>query len=173
MTLLIRQCRVKSDPRDNKGETPLHYAVRHQRSKIVAKLVGELGVYPNPYISKQVPTPLDLAKQGGLKSIAKYLREMGAKTTKEMEKTNSGYKNILASKRSSGNMSSSVTASTSSNHYPAVNDISAINMVTTASTYTSSSATSSGIASNRSSDSGGSRNFLRNRLDSLVSFGSG
>lgn len=54
---------------------------------MVVRLVGGLGVYPNPYIFKQVPTPLDLAKSGGLKSIAEYLKSVGAKTTKEMEKS--------------------------------------------------------------------------------------
>jgi hypothetical protein len=54
---------------------------------VVVRLVGELGVYPNPYILKQVPTPLDLAKAGGLKTIAEYLKRVGAKTTKEMEKS--------------------------------------------------------------------------------------
>lgn len=87
ITLFIRDCAGRPDPRDNKGETPLHYAVRNRKLKVIAKLVGELGVYPNPYILKQVPTPLDLAKQGGLKTIAEYLKSVGAKTTKEMEKT--------------------------------------------------------------------------------------
>jgi ankyrin repeat protein len=86
ITLFIRDCQGKPDPKDNKGETPLHYAVRNQKLKVIAKLVGELGVYPNPYTLKQVPTPLDLAKSGGLKSIADYLKRVGAKTTKEMKK---------------------------------------------------------------------------------------
>jgi ankyrin repeat protein len=89
ITLFIRDCQGKPDPRDNKGETPLHYAVRNQKLKVIVKLVGELGVYPNPYILKQVPTPLDLARSGGLRSIIDYLKRVGAKTTKEMEKTGS------------------------------------------------------------------------------------
>lgn len=56
---------------------------------MVAKLVSDLGVYPNPYIYKQVPTPLDLAKAGGLRTIADYLKRVGAKTTKELEKAKS------------------------------------------------------------------------------------
>lgn len=86
-TLFIKDYQGKPDPKDNKGETPLHYAVRNRKLKVITKLVGELGVYPNPYILKQVPTPLDLAKSGGLQSIINYLRSAGAKTTKEMEKT--------------------------------------------------------------------------------------
>lgn len=86
ITLFIKEYKAQTDPKDNKGETPLHYAVRNRKLKVVAKLIGELGVYPNPYILKQVPTPLDLAKSGGLKTIVEYLRKLGAKTTKEMEK---------------------------------------------------------------------------------------
>ncbi|KAI8359862.1 ankyrin repeat-containing domain protein [Choanephora cucurbitarum] len=85
-SLFIRDFHCQPDPKDNKGETPLHYAVRNRKLKAITKLVGELGVCPNPYISKQVPTPLDLAKSGGLRSIADYLKSAGAKTTKEMEK---------------------------------------------------------------------------------------
>lgn len=87
VTLFIRDCNGRSDPKDNKGETPLHYAVRNRKLKVIAKLIGELGAYPNPYILKQVPTPLDLAKSGGFKTIAEFLKRVGAKTTKEMEKT--------------------------------------------------------------------------------------
>lgn len=87
ITLFIRDWQCRPDPRDHKGETPLHYAIRNQKLKVVIRLVGDLGVYPNPYILKQVPTPLDLAKSGGLKSVAEYLKSVGAKTTKEMEKS--------------------------------------------------------------------------------------
>lgn len=87
VTLFIRECQTKPDPQDHRGETPLHYAVRYRQLKVVTKLVGDLGVYPNPYVSKQVPTPLDLAKSGGFNTISEYLRKMGAQTAKEMEKT--------------------------------------------------------------------------------------
>ncbi|CAO0792808.1 unnamed protein product [Mucor circinelloides] len=97
ITLFIRDCQARPDPRDKKGETPLHYAVRNRKLKVIAKLVGELGVYPNPYILKQVPTPLDLAKSGGLKTIAEYLKRVGAKTTKEMEKASKSGANNTSS----------------------------------------------------------------------------
>lgn len=86
ITLFIRDCHAQSDVKDLKGETPLHYAVRNRKLKVITKLVGDLGVYPNPYVYKQVNTPLDLAKAGGLKTIAEYLKQNGAKTTKELEK---------------------------------------------------------------------------------------
>ncbi|KAI9277001.1 ankyrin repeat-containing domain protein, partial [Phascolomyces articulosus] len=84
MVMFIRDCHVQLDPRDNKGETPLHYAVRQRRLKVITRLLGDFGVYPNYYVVKQTPTPLDLAKLGGFESISEYLRQMGAKTTKEM-----------------------------------------------------------------------------------------
>lgn len=86
ITLFVRDCGGRSDPRDNKGETPLHYAVRNRKLKVIARLVRDLGACPNPYILKQVPTPLDLAKSGGFKNIAEFLKSVGGKTTKEMEK---------------------------------------------------------------------------------------
>ncbi|KAI8339958.1 hypothetical protein BC941DRAFT_450483 [Chlamydoabsidia padenii] len=102
ITLLAHEWGQIPDVADYKGETPLHYAIRHRRTKVVAKLVGELGAYPNAYVVKKVPTPLDMAKSGGLRSIADYLKKMGAKTVKEMEKT-SGRSVDLSS--SSGTMS--------------------------------------------------------------------
>ncbi|KAI8342112.1 ankyrin repeat-containing domain protein [Chlamydoabsidia padenii] len=86
ITFLVRDCGQLTDVMDDKGETPLHYAIRNKRGRAVVELVGELGANPNPYIVKKIPTPLDMAKQGGLRSIEDYLRKMGAKTVKEMEK---------------------------------------------------------------------------------------
>ncbi|KAI8991459.1 ankyrin repeat-containing domain protein [Mycotypha africana] len=88
ITVFARDAQCNVDAKCNKNETPLHYAIRNQRFKVVAKLIGELGAYPNHYVLKQVQTPLDLAKQADLKNIADYLRNAGAKTTKEMEKAN-------------------------------------------------------------------------------------
>lgn len=84
---LVNTCGMSPNKTDHIGETPLHYAIRNRRGKAVVKLVSDLGAYPNTYVTKQVPTPLDLAKSGGLISISNYLRKMGAKTVKEMEKT--------------------------------------------------------------------------------------
>ncbi|KAI8375473.1 ankyrin repeat-containing domain protein [Blakeslea trispora] len=100
-TLLIREFQCQSDPKDNKGETPLHYAVRNRKLKVITKLVSELGVCPNPYVLKQTPTPLDLAKSGGLNSIADGLKALGAKTTKEMEKSSRTTASVVASSGSS------------------------------------------------------------------------
>ncbi|KAI9469740.1 MAG: ankyrin repeat-containing domain protein [Benjaminiella poitrasii] len=118
LTLFIRDCEAQSDPKDNKGETPLHYAVRNRKLKAVIKLVGELGVYPNPYIAKQVLTPLDLAKSGGLKAITEYLKSVGAKTTKEMEKSNRSSNNsqIVYSSNSSTFSGDSNTSCDNMNH---------------------------------------------------------
>lgn len=87
ITYLINTCGISPNKADSAGETPLHYAIRNRQGKAVVKLVGEFGAYPNVYIIKQVPTPLDLAKSGGLRAISEYLRKMGAKTVKEMEKS--------------------------------------------------------------------------------------
>ncbi|CAO3600048.1 unnamed protein product [Absidia cylindrospora] len=89
ISFLVRECEQAIDAVCYRGETPLHYAIRHRRTKAVALLVGELGAYPNTYIVKKIPTPLDLAKSKGLRNIAEYLKKMGAKTTKEMEKKSS------------------------------------------------------------------------------------
>lgn len=86
IALLVRHYNQTTDVLDYKGETPLHYAVRNKRAKAVVELVGEQGANPNPYVPKKVATPLDLAKQGGLYHIADYLKKMGAKTRKEMDK---------------------------------------------------------------------------------------
>ncbi|KAI9323069.1 ankyrin repeat-containing domain protein, partial [Dichotomocladium elegans] len=86
VTFFLKECQAKSDAQNHKGETPLHYAVKRRQYKTVCRLVGSLGAYPNPYVANQTPTPLDLARSCGFKAIADYLRKMGAKTTKEMEK---------------------------------------------------------------------------------------
>lgn len=114
VTLFIRDCHSRSDPRDNKGETPLHYAVRNRKLKVIAKLI-ELGCYPNPYILKQVPTPLDLAKAGGLKTIAEYLKRVGAKTTKEMEKQKNNASNISMIHSSNSSILSGESSTSSGN----------------------------------------------------------
>ncbi|KAG1055242.1 hypothetical protein G6F43_002783 [Rhizopus delemar] len=104
VTLFVEDCQVKIDPLDNKGETPLHYAVRHKQLKVIMTLI-ELGASPNSCILKQVPTPLDLAKSCGLASIADYLKQVGAKTTKEIEKgssTATAYNSSTLSGESSG-----------------------------------------------------------------------
>ncbi|KAI7905772.1 uncharacterized protein BX663DRAFT_500853 [Cokeromyces recurvatus] len=127
LTLFIRDYQCQPDSKDNKGETPLHYAVRNRKLKVVIKLVGELGVYPNPYVPKQVPTPLDLAKSGGLKTIMEYLKSAGAKTTKEMEKsnrmgsTNSNYSQRVYSSNSSVFSGESSLSGDSTNHGPTSN----------------------------------------------------
>ncbi|ORZ06613.1 ankyrin repeat-containing domain protein, partial [Absidia repens] len=69
ISFLVRECDQAIDAVCYRGETPLHYAIRHRRAKAVAFLVGELGAYPNTYILKKIPTPLDLAKSKGLRNI--------------------------------------------------------------------------------------------------------
>lgn len=90
ISLLVHEFGQNPEVADYRGETPLHYAIRNRRAKVVAKLVGEFGVYPNAYVAKEIPTPLDMAKSGGLHNIAVYLKKMGAKTVKEMEKASGG-----------------------------------------------------------------------------------
>jgi ankyrin repeat protein len=104
---LVQGLNGHCDPRDHKGETPLHYAVRHRKYKAVAALVGNLGADPNPYIHKQVPTPYELAKAGNLKTIAEYLRQRGGKTTKEMEKATKSLSSVGSTMSGGSNSSAS------------------------------------------------------------------
>lgn len=73
------------DAQDSKGETPLHYAIRHRQLQVVTTLI-RLGADPNVCILKKTPTPLDLAKSKGYKLVVDYLKQVGGKTTKEIEK---------------------------------------------------------------------------------------
>ncbi|ORY99406.1 ankyrin repeat-containing domain protein, partial [Syncephalastrum racemosum] len=68
VSYFIRECHVNPDITDNKGETPLHYAVRCRRPKSVARLL-ECGAYANPYVPKSTHTPLEVAKSGGMRPI--------------------------------------------------------------------------------------------------------
>ncbi|KAI8145061.1 ankyrin repeat-containing domain protein [Fennellomyces sp. T-0311] len=173
MTIFIRDCHVKRDSRDNKGETPLHYAVRHRRLKIITRLVGDFGVYPNHYVAKQTPTPLDLAKSGGLKTIYEYLRGTGAKTTKEMERTANRFSsNTHSTTSGSGTNSaiSSVSSGTIATPVRASYTSSTISGSTTTTTTTGSSARSvissgsaSILSSNESSLSRDSGSFTLSR----------
>ncbi|KAI7870118.1 ankyrin repeat-containing domain protein, partial [Spinellus fusiger] len=86
VSLFIRECGAVPNPKDKKGETPLHYAVRHRKPKVIAKIIGDMGLCPNLFASNGVLTPLDLARAGGLKAIARYLKEHGAKSNKEIDK---------------------------------------------------------------------------------------
>ncbi|KAI8876736.1 ankyrin [Backusella circina FSU 941] len=112
--LFIKGWDAQCDPRDSKGETPLHYAVRHRKSKVIMKLVGDLGADPNPYVFKQVPTPLELAKSGGLKTISEYLKQKGGKTSKEIEKSSKTTSSSAGSMMSGGSNSSGSSGSGSS-----------------------------------------------------------
>ncbi|ORX47198.1 ankyrin [Hesseltinella vesiculosa] len=117
ITYFVRECGLSPNMTDYKGETPLHYCIRNRRAKAVVKLVGHLGAHPNMYVLKTVPTPLDLAKAGGLFSMADYLKNMGAKTTKELEKAqvaaNASTISISTHHPSVGSSSSSCRSSSS------------------------------------------------------------
>ncbi|RCH83113.1 hypothetical protein CU097_004319 [Rhizopus azygosporus] len=83
--LLVKEYDAKMDAQDSKGETPLHYAIRHRQLQVVTTLI-RLGADPNVCILKKTPTPLDLAKSKGYKLVVDYLKQVGGKTTKEIEK---------------------------------------------------------------------------------------
>ncbi|CEJ05025.1 hypothetical protein RMCBS344292_18973 [Rhizopus microsporus] len=85
VTLLVKDYGAKMDAQDSKGETPLHYAIRHRQLQVVTTLI-RLGADPNACIPKKTPTPLDLAKSEGYKLVVDYLKQVGGKTTKEIEK---------------------------------------------------------------------------------------
>ncbi|KAI7849347.1 hypothetical protein BDC45DRAFT_540233 [Circinella umbellata] len=178
MTMFIRDCHVKMDPIDNKGETPLHYAVRQRRLKMITRLIGDFGVYPNHYVLKQTPTPLDLAKSGGFKSISEYLKKSGAKTTKEMEKrAYRGSATTSSSTKSEKELTvqlSSTSSSTTTSHNSMNDNIPSNNSsgITTASNVvlgTRISFSSSNISGTTTSSSSSSRKSLANSLSGSAS----
>lgn len=171
MSIFLRDCQAKPDPRDHKGETPLHYAVRRRQYKAVSKLVGDLGVYPNPYVPKQTPTPLDLARSGGFKSISEYLRKMGAKTSKEMDKTAKRSSSTNNSNHTTtSSTATTTTTTTSSNNSSAIS--SSASTFATSSTIGAPSIASSAesISVYSSSDGSSISSFLSPKLSTLRSF---
>ena len=170
MLIFLRNCQAKPDPRDHKGETPLHYAVRRKQYKAVCKLVGDLGVYPNPYVSKKTPTPLDIAHSGGFKSISEYLRKMGAKTSKEMDKTSKRSSSTTNNSQHTTTSSMATTATTSSNNSSAISSSTSI-LATSSTTGTPSIVSSAESISIYSSSDGSSiGSFLSPKLSTLRSF---
>lgn len=137
VSYFIRECHVSPNVTDAKGETALHYAVRHRRSKAVARLL-ECGAYVNPYVSRSVHTPLEVAKSGNMKPIMELLKAAGGKTTKEMEKLKNKRPLITSfgsNTRSANSAASSALASSG---------VSSNSTVDTQSIHSSSSGASSG-----------------------------
>ncbi|KAI9279617.1 ankyrin repeat-containing domain protein [Sporodiniella umbellata] len=85
IALLVKERHVNISCQDKKGATPLHYAVQYERADAVKTLI-ELGANPNGIATKQMPTPLDLARSGDSGIILECLKRAGAKTKKEVEK---------------------------------------------------------------------------------------
>ncbi|KAI9260564.1 ankyrin repeat-containing domain protein [Phascolomyces articulosus] len=83
---LIRSCRIPANQSDHRGEQPIHWASRTGRLEVVTLLVERFGCDMNAYVSKRVPTPLELAKSNSHKRLVDYLKGMGALTTKKMDK---------------------------------------------------------------------------------------
>ena len=83
---LIRSCRIPASQSDHRGEQPIHWASRAGRLEVVTLLVERFGCDVNAYVSKRVPTPLELAKSNSHKRLVDYLKGLGALTTKKMDK---------------------------------------------------------------------------------------
>lgn len=83
---LARNCQIPVNQPDRRGEQPIHWAARHGRLEVVTLLVERFGCDPNAYVSKKVPTPLDIAKSQGHKRLVDYLKSIGALTAKKMDK---------------------------------------------------------------------------------------
>lgn len=86
VAFVIEVCQVAANEKDYRGESPLHWATKSGRFEVVTLLIERFGCDVNSYVSKKVGTPYDVAKSGGYKKIAEYLKSIGGVTAKKMDK---------------------------------------------------------------------------------------
>lgn len=86
VTFLVRSCHIAVTHADRRGEQPIHWAARAGRLEIVALLIERFGCDVNAYISKHVPTPLEVAKSAGHKRVVEYLKSHGGLSSKKVDK---------------------------------------------------------------------------------------
>lgn len=86
VTFLVRSCHIAVTQADRRGEQPIHWAARAGRLEIVALLIERFGCDVNAYISKRVPTPLEVAKAAGHKRAVEYLKSHGGLSSKKVDK---------------------------------------------------------------------------------------
>lgn len=71
---------------DDRGEYPIHWAVKNGKTEVVTLLVERYGCDVNAYTTKKTGTPYEVAKSAGYKKLAEYLKSMGGITAKKMDK---------------------------------------------------------------------------------------
>ncbi|KAI9478511.1 MAG: ankyrin repeat-containing domain protein [Benjaminiella poitrasii] len=86
VSYIIKICQVPVNEADRRGELPIHWAARCGRLEVVALLIERYGSNINPYVTKKVGTPYDIAKASGYKRLVEYLKQHGGVAAKKMEK---------------------------------------------------------------------------------------
>ncbi|KAI9493088.1 hypothetical protein BDB00DRAFT_788148 [Zychaea mexicana] len=166
--LLLERARADIFQRGPNQITALHAAIEKGADDIVMYLLRASKYALLDIVDvevKQTPTPLDLAKSGGFKTISEYLRKMGAKTTKEMEKTanrssitNGGTKEYSSTTSATTSRSSAATTSTTSSTQ--ISGIAALGLSSTISRGSTATATTSSSRRSVISSSSGSASIL-------------
>lgn len=83
---LVRSCRIPPTQETHRGEQPIHWAARAGRLEVVSLLIERFHCDHNAYVTKRVPSPLDIAKTGGHKRLVDYLKGLGALSSKKLDK---------------------------------------------------------------------------------------
>jgi ankyrin repeat protein len=86
VSFIIKVCQVPVDDVDCRGESPLHWAARQGKLEVVTLLIERYRCDVNPYVTKKLGTPYDVAKSAGHKRLAEYIKHNGGLTAKKMDK---------------------------------------------------------------------------------------
>lgn len=86
VSYIAQSCQLSTNRPDDRGENPIHWAVRRNFIEITSLLIEKFGADVNAYVTKKIPTPYDLAKSLGHKKLADYLKSKGGLASKKMDK---------------------------------------------------------------------------------------